>query len=144
MFRLDVIFALFTLHHWTSLSMCLIRQHTLYNYVTGWVKISSSLITQLYSCDTVRDIKSFKTNLIKIFEWLTLSNSNLFKDTEKLFHFLVIFFFLILISVGTLNILKVFRLMFWPCWNFYEWVLQIEPATINILFQSPLADNNPV
>ena len=34
--------------------------------------------------------------------------------------------------------------MFWPCWNFYEWVLQIEPATINILFQSPLADNNPV
>ena len=127
MFLLDVISALFTLHHWTSLNMCLIRQHTLYSYLTGWVKISSSLITCLqgtpHSCDTLRDIKSFRTNLSIIFESLTSSNSNLFKDTENLFQFLVLSFsFLLLFIVGTLNILKVLRLMFWLCWNIYEWV----------------------
>ena len=32
--------------------------------------------------------------------------------------------------------------MLWLCWNYYEWLLQFEPATINILIQSPLGNNN--
>ena len=59
-----------------------------------------------------RDIKTFKTNLPIIFKSLTSSITNLFKDTENPFHFLVLsFYFLYLFNVGTLNILKVLRLM---------------------------------
>ena len=50
----------------TSLNVCPIRQHTL------------------------RDMKSFKTNLSIIFKSLTLSSSSLFKDTENIFQFLVL------------------------------------------------------
>ena len=43
---------------------------------------------------------------------LTLSNSDLFKDTENRFRFSVLsFYFYFFFNVGTLNILKVFRLM---------------------------------
>ena len=51
-----------------------------------------------------------------IFKSLTSSNSNLFKDTDSIFHFLVLSSsFLFLFRVGTLKILKVLRLMFWLC-----------------------------
>ena len=41
-------------------------------------------------------------------------------------------------------LLKVLPLVFCPCRNCDEWLLQFEPATINILIRSPLGDNNPV
>ena len=117
MFLLDIIFMLFALHLWTPLNMCPTRHHTLYRYLTDWVKIPSSSVTYIscntpYFCDTLRDIRSFKTNLLIIFKSLTSSISNLFKDTENPFHFLVLSFtFLYLLNVRTLNILKVLRLM---------------------------------
>ena len=97
--------------------MCPSRQHTLYSYLTGWVKIPSNLVTYTnyntrYFCDTLRDIKSFKTNLPIIFKSLTSSISCLFKDTENPFLFLMLsFYFLHLFNIDTLNILKVLRLM---------------------------------
>ena len=55
-----------------------------------------------YSSDTLRDIKSFNTNLPRIFKSLTSSSSNLFKDTENLFHFLMLSFsFSFLFDAGT-------------------------------------------
>ena len=36
------------------------------------------------------------------------------------------------------------QMIFWLCWNWFEWLLQIEPTTINILIRSPLGDNKPV
>ena len=42
-----------------------------------------------------------------------------------------------LICGFTMNsILKLIRMIFWFCWNCYEWLLQFEPATINIYFNS--------
>ena len=42
-----------------------------------------------------------------------------------------------LICGFTMNsILKSIRMIFWLCWNCYEWLLQFEPATINIYFNS--------
>ena len=52
--------------------------------------------------------------------------------------------FLFLFSDGTLNILKVLQLMFWLCWNCFEWLLQFESATVNIIIRSPLGGKNPV
>ena len=34
--------------------------------------------------------------------------------------------------------------MLWLCWNCYEWLLEFEPAKINILIQGPFGDNDPV
>ena len=116
-FLFDIIFMLFTLDHWIPLSICPTRKHTPYSYLTGWVKIPSSLVIYIscntpYFCGTLRDIKNFKTKLPIIFRSLTSSISNLFKDTKNPFHFLVLSFsFLYLFNVGTLNILKVLRLM---------------------------------
>ena len=43
-------------------------------------------------------------------DWLILSNSNLFKDTENPFHFLVLSFsFIFLFNVGRLNILRYYH-----------------------------------
>ena len=76
---LDIIFMLFALYQWTLLNMYPTRQHTLYSYLTGWVKITNSLVAYIscnipYLCDTLRDIKSFKTktNLPIILKALTL------------------------------------------------------------------------
>ena len=44
--------------------------------------------------------------------------------------------FLFLFSVGTWNILKVLRVVFYFCWNCYEWFLQFKPSTINIYINS--------
>ena len=116
MFFLDIIFMMFALHHWIPLK-CPIRQHTLYSYLTGWVKIPSSLVTYIscstpYFCDTLRDINSFRSNLPIIFKPLISSIPNLFKDTENHFHILVLSFsFLYLLNVDILNILKVPWLM---------------------------------
>ena len=42
-----------------------------------------------------------------------------------------------LICGFTMNsILKLIRMIFWLCWNCYEWFLQFEPARINIYFNS--------
>ena len=148
MFILEITFVLFTLHLWTPWNMYRIRQHTLHDYLIVWVKIPCSLILSCntpYFCDTLRDIKSFKTNLPVIFKSLISSNSNLFKDTENPFHFLMLSSsFSSSFNVGTLKILKVLRLMLWLCWNCYEWLLQFEPASFNILIHSPLGDNSPV
>ena len=46
---------------------------------------------------------------------------------------LVIFFFF---SVGTWNLLKILRLMFCLCWNWYGWLLKFEPPAINIFINS--------
>ena len=117
MFLLDIIFMMFALHHWIPLHMCPIRQNTLYSYLTGWVKIPSSLVTYIscstpYFCDTLRDINSFRSNLPIIFKPLISSIPNLFKDNENHFHILVLSFsFLYLLNVDILNILKVPWLM---------------------------------
>ena len=114
MFLLDVIFVLFTLHYWPPMNMCPIRQHTLYNYLTGSVKTPSILILSCntpYSWDTLRDIKSFKTNLSTILKSLTLSNTNRFKDTENHFHFLV----------SSSSFLFFSELELWTSWRHSNW-----------------------
>ena len=74
------------------------------------------------------DINSFKTNFKSIIlKLLTSYNWNRFKDTENLFHFLVLSSsFLFFLRVGTWNILKVLQLMFWLRWSCFEWLLQFE------------------
>ena len=130
------------------MNICPTGQHTLYSYLTGWVKIPSSLVTYIscntpYFCDNLRDIKSSKTKLPIIFKSLTSFISNLFKDTENPFHILVLSFsFLYLFNVGTL---KHFEDTPTDVVSYGSVeiarngcaLLQFEPPTVNIYFEVP-------
>ena len=135
MFLFDIIFMLFALHHWPPLNMCPTRQNTLCSYLTGWVKILNNLVTYIscntYFIDTLRDIKSFKTNLPIIFKSLTSSISNLFKAIEHPFHILVLSFSFYLFNGGTWNMLKYsdWCCQLWLCWNSCEWLCVVTIRT---------------
>ena len=84
------------------------------SYLTGWVKTPGILILSCNtpcSWDTLRDIKSFKTNLSTILKSLTLSNTNRLKDTENLFHFFV----------SSSSFLFFSELDFWTFWRRSNW-----------------------
>ena len=122
MFFLDVIFVLFTLHHWTSMNMCPIRQHTLYSYLTGGVKTPSSF-NNLVAIHHVPVILLEALKASKLTSQESSSHEHrptqICSGTLRIFsHFLVLCCsFLFLFRVVTLNILEILRLMFWPCGN---------------------------